>query len=224
MMQEFLPNTDNFFKYLLTIGLILIIFTIIYPVQMQKEIDMELLGYKSKVEILSLEISHIEKEVEKLNTLRLDIQKDMDSLKEVKNSVSGKRIVTIENIRIALKEKFDNNKENILIKVDSLKIKQIILSSEKERINKLNGYYSFFKVNKSFLLGIGFILCFLGFRYWISSVYVDELQKGKKIYANYKSSFIRHANYCKIKFIRNWTIVLFILVALFLFYTIMTTV
>ena len=64
--MDFLPSTDNFFKYLLTIGLLLIVFTVMYPIQKQQEVDLELLTYQRDTAIAALKINSLKNRVDAL--------------------------------------------------------------------------------------------------------------------------------------------------------------
>lgn len=196
-MTDFLPSTDNFFKYLLTIGLILIGFTIMYPIQKQKEVDIEILNYKTKIEVLDVAKKNLSKEVEELKDTRNRTQSELDSLKKLKLIATKSTASEIEKIRVQKKAEFDQSKQNLIVAVDSLNTVEINLRNEKIRIEKLGKYFDFFKTYKIILLSLGFILIAIGLRYWISSVYLDEIKKGKEHEASYRPSFVRHVDFCK---------------------------
>lgn len=204
-MNDLLPSTDNFFKYLLTIGLLLIIFTIMYPIQKQKEVDLEILNYRTQTEIANLETSKLARKVEYMDLVRKNLQTELDSLKQLKEKVSIDSAKYIEGVRIAKKALFDNYKESLLNTTDSLIVVKIKLKSDEMKIAKLDSYFSFFRVYKIAFLLIGIFLTLFGLRYWIAAVYADELKKGKEIGSGYRSSFVRHVDRCK-RYINRVTI------------------
>lgn len=215
-MNDFLPSTDNFFKYLLTIGLLLIVFTIMYPIQKQKEVDIEILDYSNDVEILNLKIKRFEDIVNTFSSVKSSLQSELDSLKLLEAKSNILIAQKIENVRIQKKQQFDLEHKSLISIVDSLKVEKINLNKQKKKIESLKGYYSFFRTYKIILLLSGCFLAIVGFRYWLASVYVEELKKGKDYDQHYRSSFIRHIEYCKQNFVNKFTIIMFICIILLL--------
>lgn len=206
-MNDFLPNTDNFFKYLLTIGMLLIVFTILYPIQKQKEVDLEIVTYNTDTAILNFKLKKIEEKVAILISEKDSIQAILDGLKIIRDKSNKIEASNIEKNRISLKEYFDKNKSDLNQLLDSLSINAIKLNEQKKRIKKLESYFAFFRNYKLILLVLGFILSFIGLRYWIASVYMEEIKKSKEINDTYQSSFIRHIDFCKNYFTNKWTVV-----------------
>jgi hypothetical protein len=217
-MNELLPSTDNFFKYLLTIGLLLIVFTIMYPIQKQKEVDLEILNYNSSVDILNLRIVSLEKNVTDLEKTKVTMQLELDSLKQLKETLSPDKAKVIESIRVEKKEEFDRLKKDLINVADSLLVGRINVDNTKEKIKKLNSYFSFFVTYKIVFLVVGIFFSFFGFRYWIASAYLEELKKGKELQLpnQYKSSFVRHIEICKGIFTRSWVIIFTVVLTLVL--------
>lgn len=143
-MNDFLPSTDNFFKYLLTIGLLLIVFTIMYPIQKQKEVDIEILDYSNDVEILNLKIKRFEDIVNTFSSVKSSLQSELDSLKLLEAKSNILIAQKIENVRIQKKQQFDLEHKSLISIVDSLKVEKINLNKQKKKIESLKGYYSFF--------------------------------------------------------------------------------
>lgn len=217
-MTEFLPNTDNFFKYLLTIGLLLIVFTILYPIQKQKEVDLEILSYNTEAGILNFKINSLTKEVNDLQEETNSVQHSLDSLKTLRDHSNIEEAKRIEGLRVSIKQDFDKTKSRLTILADSLTVNQITAEQQKRRIQKLESYFAFFRNYKLILLILGFVLSFIGMRYWLASVYMEEVKKGKEVETAYQSSFVRHIEFCKRRFVNKWTVVfcILLLVALLL--------
>lgn len=199
--MEFLPNTDNFFKYLLTAGLVLIAFTIVYPVQKQKEIDIEMLALQERDSLLSYEVVKFQRAYVELKEKSIAIQAELDSLKVLAVNSTKLQANRIDSDRIKLKQNFDSTKKQLLSYGDSLKLKELKLRVFEEKIKRLEGYYNHFRSFKLVFIIFGLALVVVGIRYWASSVYQDELKKSKDINSGKNSAFVRHVDqYCSRSF------------------------
>lgn len=223
--MEFLPNTDNFFKYLLTAGLILIVFTVVYPIQEQKKVDLEVLTYQEKENILSFQIMRLNKSVSQLENNASYLQKELDSLKKAKKRVAPYVAKQIELQRVLKKRDFDATKIVLNDYADSLTLNAENLAIHKEKIFKLKSYYRIFGVFKVAFIGFGIFLITIGFRYWASSVYQDELKKGNEAGALRKSAFVRHLDWCTpgFRWIMFILLIVLLIILLFWFYRFSST-
>jgi hypothetical protein len=195
--MDFLPNTDNFFKYLLTVGLLLIIFTVMYPLKKQQELDLELLSYERDTSVVSFKVEHLNKKISELEAVRANTQKFLDSLKKLQSSAEQEDSINIEQIRISKMNGYEVRRKSLMGVTDSLTVAQIDLLNKSKKVAKLKKYVSVYERYKIVLLTVGFILSFLGFRYWTAAVYRDEILKDKDVNTLYKSSFVRHIDTCK---------------------------
>src|ERR1700749_2100473 len=98
-MKELFPDTDNFFKYLLTIGLILIVFVIIYPVQEQKEVDIEINSYVRDTAILHHRILRLTSDINEFVPVKSSTQSVLDSLKNLESGGKPQDKDKIEALR-----------------------------------------------------------------------------------------------------------------------------
>ena len=212
-MPEFLPDTDNFFKYLLTIGLILIAFVIVYPVQQQKEVDIEINGYLRDAKILDYRIQRLKDDVGEFKFLRNSTQHRLDSLKNLmKISVDLNERDRIEVVRNNLKNEFDKKRNTYDQIVDTLYILNVTLDYGREKIKKLSGYFSFFKSYKIVFLICGVLTSILGLVYWCASVYREELKKDKEIDQDYRSFFVKHCIWVSLRLKKQFVIVVLVII------------
>lgn len=218
-MKELFPDTDNFFKYLLTIGLILIVFVIIYPVQQQKEADIDINNYSRDTAILQHRISRLSCDIDEFVRSKASTQAIEDSLKGLEPGLKPQDRERIEVLREKIKEDFNTKKEHYSQLSDSLYELNITADAEREKIRKLESYFSFFKTYKIIFLAVGIIVSFIGMFYWTASVYRDEKKKDEELKSGHDSAFVRHGKFFKDKtknvYIR--LLIIFFIIALILF-------
>ncbi len=195
MLSNLLPQTDNFFKYILTIGIVLLLFTIVYPIQKEKEYNLEYLRYLGEKELLDFKINSLKSKFEDFKLLTNYTQKEIDSLKLKLGRGNLEQDKFISGLRNTKKQEYDSLKVALLNVVDSLQVNNINLKIQKNKIEQLRQFVSIFSVFKWVILPISIFLMIIGFRYWASSVYLDELKKCKDYDQEYKSSFIRHCDF-----------------------------
>ena len=167
--SSLLSGSDNLFKYLFTVGAVMIVTSIIYPLQKKQEIE--------------IQINHLLKESELLNYEVVSLKKDYQgSKKEFKNvsdklnsmyNVSGKVVKEHEQF-LQLRRKNNELIQNLKSRYRELEIKNIIMQNEQSKIdllkrhaNSYNSYYQFVK-----WVGIFFLLS--GLIGWVISTFIQE--------------------------------------------------
>lgn len=196
MFDKILPNTDNFFKYLLTIGIVLIFFAILYPLQKQEEIDIKINDYNKNLEVYNYKVDLLEKETNSLQSLLNETQKkinELDSLKKINPSNSD----YLNKQMLTLKNEFDAKKEIAVNKGEELKMAHIGQKYEYKKIDKMKSYLSSYFIFKVGFLFFGILLSFFGIRFWAASAYLDENLKAKDLDPTYKHSYVRCLNWVK---------------------------
>jgi hypothetical protein len=63
------PNTDNFFKFLFLNGLVMIAIGLFYPLQKSNEIQIRILDYNKKVELLEQDVIRLNNDLRALNII-----------------------------------------------------------------------------------------------------------------------------------------------------------
>lgn len=190
MFDKVLPSTDNFFKYLLTVGVILVFFAILYPLQKQQDLDLAINEYKKNVEVYDYQVEVLAVEANSLESLlgrtKADIQK-LDSLRRFKIGNTD----SLKAQMVGLKEEFDSKKAVAVKKGQDLKQTQIAQKFELEKINKLQSYLSSYFLVKLLCIIVGTLLFILGLWFWASSTYLDEKIKVKDASLDYQHSYIK---------------------------------
>lgn len=64
--SNILSGSDNLWKYLFTVGILLIFISIYYPLQKSEEINLEIIELNTDSQILNKKIEYLEKEVSEL--------------------------------------------------------------------------------------------------------------------------------------------------------------
>ena len=196
-MKELLPDTDNFFKYLMTIGLVLVVFVIIYPVQEQKEVDLEINSYIKDTSILKYRIYRLRCKVDEFKNTQAVTQHYLDSLKALEPNLKQIDREKSEALRQKARDDFNQKKDHHMQTVDSLYEMNITSDAEAQKIRKLEGYFSFFKTYKIVLLIVGMVVATIGLFYWTTSVYRDEKKKDEELHSIHESAFVRHCKWIR---------------------------
>jgi uncharacterized membrane protein len=214
MYPSFFPGTDNLSKYLLTVGFVLIFFAIIYPLQKEQELKLDELNLLMEEELLHQDISGICEKINELKKDSIELAKDVSSLKSKLLNTAYKDSITIEKLISDKKEAFIKKVEDAEVIVDSLHKKSTKLNFDIKKQNEIGTQIKSYKWFKWIFLCLGTIFIFLGFRLWLSSTYVDEMQKCDTLNQNstvqhsqaattagqtvqYESSFIRIRKWVK---------------------------
>ncbi len=196
-MDNFLPSTDNFFKYLLTIGLALIIFVIVYPAQQQKEIDIEINGYQKDTAILKYKIGRLKKDIAEFALNKSTTQQILDSLKEAESHQTATERIQTELLRGKIRDEFEGRRDRYARLTDSLSIMNITIEAERKKIHKLEGYFSLFKTYKIVFLIAGVFIAIFGLLYWSAAVYRDEKKKDEDLANTHVSAYVKHSGWLK---------------------------
>lgn len=192
MIELFSSGSDNFFKYTFTIGIMLIAFSYVYPLREEQKLDVSALELESKVEILKYQL----REVSEL---------DSQIVKVVRVGKGRKRIGQYDIV----------TKDSLNKKLDSLKIlyhkkrmpvidKLIEYEYEEKKINLNKSHARSFFVARWSLSVLGVILVAIGFRYWLSAVYLESRINGKNIDASFQTGFVRHLDFAKFLWSKMW--------------------
>lgn len=140
MENSFFSGSENLYKYLVSIGLLMIVLSIYYPLKESQDLQVMRIKLKSEFNAISHEIDQNQKKVDEL---KIDI-------KSGKLSESVKHTKTIE-IR---------NKTNLII------IKQIRSQANLEEVETRRWYVIIYLVLVVLFLPTGVILTWWGFKNW----------------------------------------------------------
>ncbi|RQO32557.1 hypothetical protein DBR32_02885 [Taibaiella sp. KBW10] len=195
MLPNILPGSDNFFKYLLTAGLILLFFAIVYPLQQEQKLKFERITLKIEEEKLSNDTAHLRIKMSEIKSLQITIQKQIDVLKKLEEE-KGEKSLEIQNSKIELLKYFNEKKEDGLKYANEIEISNLKLKEEKQKIEELKNQIFSYVFFKCIFIIVGILFCLGGFRFWLGTTYADELTKsGQPFDSNYKTSYVRYMNY-----------------------------
>ena len=167
-----LSNSDNLFKFLFLGGIMMILISMIYPLQKKQEIDIEVLAYNKEVCLLNLEIDELQNTVNKASKEAKKTLRKLDSLKNIKDSKT--QICKIQkktNTEFAIIAKQKRNQD----------IKLIVLQFNKNKIEVLKQHSDTYNSYSNKLLFWGIIIANLGFLGWVYSTIQTEILKRKEI-------------------------------------------
>jgi hypothetical protein len=105
-----LSGSDNLWKYLFTVGVLLIAISILYPLKQSETIDLRVIDLYTDSKSLDQKIKHLKEDSETFNNYLNIATKELDSLKSIKNQ--AKILTRISNIEseIATERKIIKNK------------------------------------------------------------------------------------------------------------------
>lgn len=191
MFNSLLPGTDNFFKYLLTLGFVMIAFGLLYPLKKKQELALQEIDIRMQLEKMGEEIKHLQADATNLKHFETAIQSEIDSLKALRKTVSIQASATIYDHMLALNAVFEGKKDAISKNGKELALKSIEQKASILKQNEVKGQiliYSWF--NGIFFIG-GALLAISGLLFWLSSSYIDDFKKGQELTPPYSSRFVR---------------------------------
>ncbi|WP_433903246.1 hypothetical protein [Sphingobacterium puteale] len=165
-MENFLPGADNIFKYMITVGVALILFMVVYPLKKEQELQIASLDLDYRVSVLKNQMDEL-KEMDKKKT---DLDYERNALSD--SGEYTKKSDSISAIMNSLKRKIDslsNYLSDTIVKLDFDNQKSGLLK-------KHAGSYLFLRI---FLFSIGIILIVGGFIFWLSKTFVEEMVQGQ---------------------------------------------
>jgi len=176
-ISSFVPSTDNLYKFLFVIGTFMVVFSYIYPLEKQQELELELLLYNQQVEILNNEIADLKNDVENLKKISsLTLKKLEETKKNEKNNA--------EKVINELQEDFNKAFNEVKRKGVEINTKDIILDYEKSRIELLKKHISSFSFIKWFFFIFGSIFLVFGLYKWFIITRVAEKLNKQKLNNN----------------------------------------
>lgn len=175
MSPDLLPSTDNFFKYILTIGFVCLVFAFIYPIQNQNKLEVEKITLLEAMAIDSVDHRALEKQFDELKQLRDQITDSINKLNALgKNAPVGSK-QKVDSFRAA----FFTSKNQFHSKAIEINKQTLKTDYAKQRYLTLDTQVHSFKTIKNIGIIVGVILMAFGLLFWAGSSYHDELTKAK---------------------------------------------
>ena len=171
-------NTDNLYKFLFSGGILMIVFSLFYPIEKKQLLELEINNFNKQTELLNNDISLLNVEVNQLKSTSKETLKTLEKLQKTKNEFNqvqvSKEISKIKDNynRIFYKIK-DHQQETIL--------KNINIKYNKTKIEIIKNHISTFNFYSCFLLIFGILFAGFGLIYWFKSVQCTEKLKIKEL-------------------------------------------
>lgn len=151
-------NTDSLYKFLTTFGIVMIIFSIMYPMEKRNEIEIKSNEYKKEISLSRLELISLSDSINDLNSIIVKANKHIELLKKEP---------IIDSQRIINYKKEINPYYNKVIEKSYKKNKQdSLLIYKKKEIEILDKQINDFKIKEYFLFIVGIIFMLYGFYKW----------------------------------------------------------
>jgi len=140
MESNFFSGSENLYKYLVSIGLLMVVLTVYYPMRERQNLQVLRITLRSEMNCISYEIEQNQKNVDRLNY-------------EIKNNK-----LSVEK----RSEIFNQLKQT----TNSIKLKQIKTESRLDEISVRKTYIIFYTILIIIFLPLGLILIVWGFLNW----------------------------------------------------------
>lgn len=151
-------NTENFYKFLTTLGVVMLIFSIMYPMEKKNEIELKSNDFKKELALNKLETQILNDSVNILTKLIENAHSELKLMKETNNVDS----IKVKNQRKNIKSIYSNikNKRIFIEKSDCT------LIYKNEEIKLLEKQINDFKWISDILLWNGAIFIIIGLYNW----------------------------------------------------------
>ncbi|MDN4166193.1 hypothetical protein QWY31_11810 [Cytophagales bacterium LB-30] len=175
-LSSIFPSTDNPYKFLFVGGLLLIAFAIIYPIERENEIDLEIVLYNKEANVINNEIEELRVKVDKEKALSRLIIDKIDSLKS-NNGGKGSQIL-IDQLKNDFNKTYKGGE--LSEKLTEISTKSLILEYEQKRIKVLQKHARKFRIIGWVLLVFGSISTLFGGYKWLNRFKKDHIVSDKK--------------------------------------------
>lgn len=148
METSFFSGSENLYKYLVTVGILLIVLTVYYPLKEKQELEILQIKIENELEILNYKILENQKEVEKFKIINKDTIIENES-KEAMFSIIK-----------------DINKSN--------QLNQIAIQNKNNELKARKDYIEIYNILFWIFLPLGILLIGFGFFKWNKTKKVDD--------------------------------------------------
>jgi hypothetical protein len=151
---DFSPNTDNINRYFLTLGILMFVFSILYPMEKQHEIDLKINEYNKSASLLNIKIKNALSLNRSINQTVFQLNNEMRQIKSKKD-------------KIELKNKIDELIEKSRLNLNSILEENINVEYSKLVVDDLIEQKKEFAIYKKSLRYLGVTFSILGSIFWI---------------------------------------------------------
>jgi septal ring factor EnvC (AmiA/AmiB activator) len=171
-------NTDNLYKFLFSGGILMIVFSLFYPIEKKQLLELEINNFNKQTELLNNDISLLNVEVNQLKSTSKETLKTIEKLQKTKSDLNQTQVSKeISNIK--------DNYNRIFYKIKSHQqetiLKNINIKYNKTKIEIIQNHISTFSFYSLFLLIFGILFAGFGLRYWFKSTQNTEKLKIKEL-------------------------------------------
>lgn len=179
-MEQLLGGSDNIFKYMATVGMLLIGISVLYPLERKNEIELKRNQLISELKIDSIENSFFLKELNE--TIKKDsidfIKATSINTQITKTKIKTKRVKLQRELDALLNNKI--NKINELEKLELEKLKNSInLRYKNQEIALLENQSEQFGKYYSWCFWTGIVVSIFGFGLWLYQSIIEFNRKRK---------------------------------------------
>lgn len=165
-------NGDNIFKYSFTLGLAMLVFALVYPLEKRHLIELEINSHNKETELLNKEVSNLRVDIKK-------IEKERDYLLIQAESVKQGKNIDKEDVKRRAKQ-FNKDVNTLQVRRRTLETKNIVLEYNKKRILVLESQAMTFGWFSWIMIISGIALTIFGFYYWATNAFGDMKEKKSK--------------------------------------------
>ena len=171
-------NTDNLYKFLFSGGILMIVFSLFYPIEKKQLLELEINTYNKQTELLNNEINLLDVEVKKLKVIS---GKTFDSLKKLQRDRNKNNSVQISKEIAKIKDNYNKTFYKIKNQQQETILKNINIKYNKSKIEIIQNHISTFSFYSWFLLIFGVLFSGFGLKYWFKSSQNTEKLKIKEL-------------------------------------------
>lgn len=159
---------DNLFKYTFTLGLVMVVFSLVYPLQKKHEIELEIVNYNKDEKLLALEYNTLLKSVAMVEKESAELKK------KTKHFIPTKK--NKDKIRKEVL-KFNADLDSVQKFKLQIKVKKINLEYNSSKINVLKSQAETFQYYACWILGFGIIFSSFGLISWTITTFKNPPQQ-----------------------------------------------
>lgn len=171
-------NTDNLYKFLFSGGILMIFFSLFYPIEKKQLLELEINTYNKQTEILNNDIKLLSAEVEELKKNSAFTLKTLEKLQKSKTKTNNAQVCKEISI---IKDGYNKTFFKIKNHQQETILKNINIKYNKCKIEILQNHICTFNFYSWFLLIFGILFTGFGLKYWFKSSQNTENLKIKEL-------------------------------------------
>ena len=171
-------NTDNLYKFLFSGGILMIFFSLFYPIEKKQLLELEINTYNKQTEILNNDIKLLNIEV---NQLKINSKKTLNILTDLQKTKTKKNSIQVSKEISLIKDNYNKSFYEIKSHQEECNLKNINIKYNKCKIEIVQNHISTFNFYSWFLLIFGVLFTFFGLIFWFKSAQNTEQLKIKEL-------------------------------------------